>query len=266
MLCLSCNKEEGIKTPLERIQENYTQMPEEQISRSSDNSIFASYTNPTERYGHGILGDKIEGGQLVIASEENTYELNLPDNYVFEDIRPRMYDVDGDGQLEFITIRSDVNKGAGIVIYKIIVDQLIEHARVLEIGSQNRWLNIVAIDDLDNDGIVEIAWIQTPHIGGILKVAKIQSGILNVISETSLYSNHAIGKTNLCLSLLRQVENQKVIYVPTQSRDAVVGFTFDGNDLHEFETIEMDVDFSLPLNVQLNLSNTIVEEEDNCIL
>ena len=267
LLSNSCKKEEAqsLMTSIEQLQNNYTLLPEAQISISKDQTILACYTEPTERYKHGILGDQIEAGRLVISINATTHELPLQEEYVFEDIRPRLYDVDKDGQLEFVTIRSNVNEGAGIVIYKILVDQIIEYAMVPEIGIANRWLNIVAIDDLDNDGVIELAWIETPHIGGILKIAKIQAGILEVITEKSLYSNHAIGQRNLCLSILTEQEEQKVFYVPNQARDTLVGFTFDGVDLNIIDAIEKDIDFSIPLMDQYDFSGLVMEEQDNCI-
>ncbi|MFK7983012.1 MAG: FG-GAP repeat domain-containing protein [Saprospiraceae bacterium] len=243
---------------------NYEQLPEQEIAISLDSSIYAQYAMPTDRYRHGILGDRVEGGQLVVAVEGVFYELTLEDTYVFEDIRPRLYDVDGDGELEFITLRTHTGLGGGIAIYKIVNEQLVEYAQVTEIGRSNRWLNVVAINDLDNDGIVELAWIETPHIGGTLKVAKIENGTLQVIAETAQYSNHAIGERNLCLSILTEQSGQKVIYVPNQSKNKIVGFIFENGQWQLFEEIDQVVDFSKPLITQYAFDG-VVEEEDNCI-
>lgn len=268
MTFTACDKEKqniATMTILEQLQANYEELPEGQISRSMDGKVYASYTTPTEIYAHGVLGDKIEAAQLVVVVDSVFYERSLSNEYVFEDIRPRLYDVDGDGELEFITIRSSVSKGAGIVIYKIIDEQLVEYAFVPEIGIANRWLNIVAINDLDNDGVVELVWIQTPHIGGVLKVAKIQAGSLEVLTETSLYSNHEIGERNLCLSVLTENLNQKVFYVPNQNRNKIIGFTFNNNELNQVEEIIQAVDFSKELSAQYPFTNILVEE-DNCII
>ncbi len=272
LLLTNCKEPEEIPNPptatttiLNQLNNNYDHLPEKQISISQDRRVYATYTNPTKIYDHGILGDQIEASQLVVVVDSVFYELELPNEYVFEDIRPRLYDVDGDGELELITIRSNVAKGAGIVIYKIIADQLVEYALIPEIGIPNRWLNIVAIDDLDQDGRVELVWIQTPHIGGILKVAKIESGTMQVLTETSLYSNHAIGERNLCLSVLTEPSSQKVFYVPSQSRAKIVGFTFANNALTVVEEINQAVDFSKTLIAQFDFKD-LVGGEDNCVI
>lgn len=268
----ACNNEKekftnpsiGNQTIQDQLVTKYEQMPEREIISSLDNRVYAQYAMPTEKYGHGILGDKIEAGQLVAVVDSVFYELTLPGEFVFEDISPRLYDVDGDTELEFITIRTNVSQGAGIAIYKIIDEQLVEYAHVPEIGTTNRWLNIVAINDLDSDGIVELVWIQTPHIGGILKVAKIEAGTLKVLAEKAQYSNHAIGERNLCLSTLTLQANQSVFYVPNQSRNKIVGFTFMNNELEVFEEITQDVEFSKTLGSQYGFTGTI-EEGNNCL-
>ena len=266
LILICCSEEnESIDNQaiLNQLVENYDQLPEEEIISSLDNRVFAQYAKPTEKYRHGILGDRIEAEQLVVVVDGIFYELTLPNEFVFEDISPRLYDVDGDDELEFITIRSSVSQGAGIAIYKIIDGQLDEYAFVPEIGTANRWLNIVAINDLDNDGTEELVWIQTPHIGGILKVARIKEGALTVIDETSQYSNHAIGERNLCLSTLTEQSGQKVVYVPTQRRDKIVGFTFQNDKLEFHGEIDQAVDFSESLVSQYSFSN-IIEDVNNC--
>ena len=265
LLLIACNDEkEKVSNPktenqtiLNQLNANYELLPEQEIIRSLDHRVYAQYAMPTKKYSHGILGDEIEAEQLVVVVDSVFYELTLPSEFVFEDISPRLYDVDGDSELEFITIRTHVSQGASIAIYKIIDEQLLEYASVPEIGTPYRWLNIVTINDLDNDGIVELVWIQTPHIGGILKVAKVEAGTLKVLAEKEQYSNHAIGERNLCLSIGTVHDNQKVFYVPNQSRNKIFGFTFMNNELEVFEEITQTVDFSKTLGAQYSFSNTI---------
>ncbi len=44
---------------------NFDPLPKKMVDISQDSSIYAQYAQPTDRYGHGILGDAIEAGQLV---------------------------------------------------------------------------------------------------------------------------------------------------------------------------------------------------------
>ncbi len=268
LLLFSCDNDESTlvenQTIIEQLTNDYELMPEALISQSVDSRVYAQYVSPTDKYTHGVLGDRIEAEGLVVVVDGVFYELELDEDRVFEDIRPRLYDVTGDGELEFVTIRTNIETGAGIAIYKIINDRLVLYASVTEIGSFSRWLNIVVIDDLDNDGIVELVWVETPHIGGILKVAKIHFGLLRVLDEEEQYSNHGLGERNLCMSVLTDQSNQKVFYVPNQSRNKIVGFSFEDNNFTLFEEIDLDVDFSETLISQYEFTNPLADEV-NCI-
>ena len=245
--------------------DSFEQLPERQISIGSTHVIYAQYAKPTAKYGHNILGDSIEAQQLVVLRDEILYTHTLGDQYVFEDIKPRLFDVDNDGQMEIVTIRTHVAKGAGIMIYKIANNALTEFAWVEEIGAPYRWLNIVAIYDLDGDGTTELAWIQTPHIGGILKVTRIKAGKLDALFELSRYSNHSIGERNLCLSVVTKTDSATMFYVPTQDRRQIVGFSFVGGSIQQADTINQLVNFSYPLASQYSFSN-VVQGENFCLV
>ncbi|MCP4185840.1 MAG: hypothetical protein GY761_21470 [Hyphomicrobiales bacterium] len=81
--------------------------------------------NPQKRYGHGILGDSIEGGALIaVMRNGSTIRYNLPKTEVFEDITPRLADLDGDGTSEIITIVSSLRLGASLGIFQIKITPL----------------------------------------------------------------------------------------------------------------------------------------------
>ncbi|NKB69692.1 MAG: hypothetical protein GKR89_21695 [Candidatus Latescibacteria bacterium] len=243
--------------------DKFEPLPERQLAASPDSSVYALYAQPTGRYRHGILGDTIEAGRLVVWRDGVVYTHTLDEQYVFEDLRPRLFDVDNDGKLEILAIRSHVARGAGITIYKIVGEALVEWAWVEEIGTPSRWLNIAAIYDLDGDGAVELAWIQTPHIGGILRLARIEPGALTVLDEASQYSNHAIGERNLCLSVVTQTGNNATLWVSTQDRERIVGFQFADQGLQQVEVLDQAVDFARPLAEQSGFVG-VVQGGDGC--
>lgn len=261
---LELSPKAGSNGPIKFLTDNFEQLPEKQISIDKSNNIYAQYAQPTAKYAHSILGDGQEAEQLVVLQDDITYTHTLKDQYVFEDIKPRLFDVDNDGQMEIVTIRTHVKKGAGIMIYKITNNALTEFAWVEEIGTLNRWLNIVSVYDLDGDGTTELTWIQTPHIGGILKIARIKAGELDVISKLSRFSNHGIGERNLCLSVVTKTESATTFYVPTQNRRQIAGFNFIDGSLQQVDTIKQFVDFSSPLVSQYGFLN-VVQGKDFCI-
>lgn len=162
----------------------------------------AWYGRPTGRYGHGVLGDAIEGGSLVVEDASGRrFEHVLPETHVFEDITPRIADLDGDGRNEIVAIRSSRSKGAALAILGLRDANLRLLDVTPEIGRPNRWLNVAGIGDYRGDGRRIVAWVETPHIGGTLKMASFGGErIERVGRDTAGFSNHVIGSRELALS------------------------------------------------------------------
>jgi hypothetical protein len=95
----------------------------------------------------------------------------LPDSEVFEDRTPRLADLDGDGRTEIITIRASLRQGGSVAVYGVRGEQIVELGATPFIGRSNRWLNIAGIADFLGRGDLQIAFVETPHIGGTLKLA-----------------------------------------------------------------------------------------------
>jgi hypothetical protein len=188
--------------------------------------VRAWYEQPTKRYNHGVLGDAIEGGSLVVLDNAGRkYELVLPDAFVFEDITPRIADLDGDGQNEVITIRTKLTAGAAIAVYQLQGDKLVEKASTPPLGTPHRWLSIAGIADFLGEGHREIAVVKTPHIGGVLEVLSLQANKLVRLYPPQLgYSTHFIGAPFVSLAAVGDVSGDGAakLVLPNQKRDRVI--------------------------------------------
>lgn len=118
------------------------------------------------------------------------------------------------------------------------------------------------IGDLNQDGKTDITWVQTPHIGGILKFTTIARGVLAPESESALYSNHAIGERNLCMSFTIVDKGKRILYLPSHHRTEIVSLVYDKKWI-ELNRIKQQVDFSTPLRSQTALGST--SESHVCI-
>ena len=157
----------------------------------------AWYDDATTRYAHGVLGDEIEAGALhAKTTEGKIVSVSLEASQVFEDIHPRLADIDGDGRNEIITIRSHNQKGAQIAVYGITKEspnKLSLVASTPYIGNSHRWLAPVGIADFDNDGTMDIAYIDRPHLAKILRVWSFRDGSLQQVAQKQGLTNHKIG-------------------------------------------------------------------------
>ena len=181
-----------------------TPIPHGTIAKASGKGIVkAWYSCPTERYRHAVLGDAIEGGCLVVIDDAGKqHSVALPESQVFEDNTPRIADIDGDGLNDVVTIRSELDAGAAIAVYGITddSDQLTELAATPPIGLSNRWLAPAGIADFNGDGALDIAYVQTPHIGGTLRIWSIVDGVFTELDRLGGFSNHSIGATRVSIS------------------------------------------------------------------
>ncbi len=160
--------------------------------------VAARYGAPTTRYDHGILGDAIEYGALVMTrADGRKLRLVLPQTRVFEDLAPRLWDVDGDGAPEVVVVETDLKLGARLAIYGL--RGLI--AATPFIGHTHRWLAPIGAGDLDGDGTIEIAYIDRPHLAKLLKIWRFKDGKLSLVAQLAAQrgglANHRIGETHI---------------------------------------------------------------------
>ena len=196
---------------------------------------------PTARYGHGVLGDAIEAGGLrAILSNGETTEYHLDESSVFEDLKPRLADLDGDGRDEIIVVRSYLDAGAALSVFGVREERLELLAETSPIGQSHRWLNPVGVADFDGDGMREIAYVETPHIGGTLRIVALEDGRLKEIAAQYGYSNHAIGSRALQLSAILDFDGDGSddILIPVQGRRSLSILSFAGGTFHELAQID----------------------------
>jgi len=154
----------------------------------------AKFDQPTDRYGHGIMGDVPEWGRMCLSGPAGQGAcVTLPEARVFEDMSPRLTDVDQDGTPDVILIESDQNLGASLVIYFLRDGQMFRVATP-PIGQAFRWLAPIGVADMDGDGAMELAYIDRPHLAKILRVWRFENDRLREVASLPNLSNHRIGQ------------------------------------------------------------------------
>ena len=161
---------------------------------AAETIVSAEYADPTTRYPHGVLGDKIEHGALVLDTDKGrSLRIVLPATRVFEDTEPRVVDLDGDGESEVVVVESHVSRGSRLAVYGL--SGLI--AANDYIGQRNRWLAPVGAADLDGDGAIEIAFVDRPHLAKTLRVLRYKDGTLSSVASLEGVTNHRIGEADI---------------------------------------------------------------------
>lgn len=159
----------------------------------------ARYDGPTTRYPHGVLGDEIEHDTLVVRLDDGReIAARWAQDSVFEDLAPRVVDVDGDGAPEVVVVESHDSQGARLAVWGLRNGSLVQLAATPHIGTRFRWLAPVAVGDLDGDGRVELAYVDRPHLAKVLRIWRYDApgqGLVRLTEVASLagLTNHRIG-------------------------------------------------------------------------
>ncbi|MEO1918162.1 MAG: hypothetical protein ABGW81_00290 [Paracoccaceae bacterium] len=78
--------------------------------------IEAEYGGDVDVYPHRIMGDIYEKQELIVVDADGVkHSLTLSSN-VFEDMAPRVADMDGDGRGDVVVVETSVTLGASLAI------------------------------------------------------------------------------------------------------------------------------------------------------
>lgn len=172
----------------------------EEVTAEGEGVVWAYYSNATDIYRHGVLGDVWEAGALrvLIAGEPTIGPCEdvawLEGEAVFEDTNPRIADVTGDGLNDVVVVESALDRGAQLAVYGVGDGGFGKLAATPHIGRPNRWLAPAGIADFDGDGVLDVAYVETPHIGGTLRIWSFAGGAPRQLAAARGFSNHRIGE------------------------------------------------------------------------
>ncbi len=171
------------------------------LNVDSEGLVAAWYDGATDRYRHGVLGDEIEASELHVISnhdgEQCAQRVVLAENEVFEDLAPRLVDMDGDNELDVVAVVSDNQLGAKLAVFGQTEDRrsLELKSATPNIGTVYRWLAPIGTGDFNGDGLMDVAFVDRPHLARVLRVYSYskEAGLFELASATG-FTNHRIGE------------------------------------------------------------------------
>ncbi|MBA3032959.1 MAG: hypothetical protein KKF85_11130 [Gammaproteobacteria bacterium] len=210
--------------------------------------VSARYADPVQRYGHFAPGPPHEYGRIeanTAAGARLTYA--LPEFEVFEDVAPRLVRLSAEEPVRLLAVVSHRNYGSALALLGIEKGRLTVVARSRPIGTPMRWLNPVAVVDLDSDGRAEIAAVITPHIGGKLKIYRRSADKLEEVAALAGFSNHVYGSPELGLAMSLTDGGRTRLLVPDATRTILRIIEFAAGSLRETGRCALTAPLSGPL-------------------
>ena len=223
-------------------------LADSQVTEGQRDIAWAWLESPTHRYPHRSFGSTEHAAALHVQVrmadgrlQDLTYQLPL--NRVFEDLVPRLVDLDGDGRDEIVLVESDLLRGAALVVLGLrpvrpaaglspkvgtadapATIELIELARSPFAGSSFLWLNPLGFADFDGDGRTDLAAVITPHIGGTLTLYHYRPPLLVPFAKATDVSNHRMGSIEQQLGVVlppKAAGQRASMVVPDMTRRAL---------------------------------------------
>ncbi len=207
---------------------------------TADGTTRAWLTGATERYRHGILGDATEAATLTMQQgDAQPVSFVLPPDSVFEDLRVRLVDLNDDSAVEAIVVRSYINAGSALAVFSLFDGQVGLLDEAPPIGRPSRWLNPAGAADFDGDGAIEVAYVETPHIGGTLRYFELTPDGLVQDAAVSGFSNHAIGSREQGLAAVVDWNRDGVadLAIPDARRGSLRVVTIAGGEVAQLASI-----------------------------
>jgi len=204
------------------------------INATDDNEIAVAgkyavvLIEPTNRYTHGVLGDKIESAGFAVIDLETLKIITkkfIDSSSVIEQKGALLADLNEDGEVEVVLTVSNEYVGAQVQAFSLKGDLVFSSN---PIGTGYRWRHVFAAAKFD-DGMVRLVDDITPHIGGILEFLEAVNGKLIRKSSIAGVSSHTLGSTNLGMGLVVDIDGDAMpeVLIPAVGKTKINAYKSD---------------------------------------
>ena len=191
------------------------------VARAKGDIVQAELIGQTARYRHFVLGTQYEAAGLRVKTQDGkVLELILPEDAVFEDRRPRIADLDGDGRNEVALVISRRSSGSALALIGLRDGALKVLTETTPNGAPQRWLNPAGIGRFLGNGRRQVALVRMPHAVGRLEFWDYDGKVFKLAGSLEDTSNHVIGSDRMRLTavIARGEKKTDLLAIPSFDR------------------------------------------------
>jgi hypothetical protein len=185
-------------------------------------------SDPTDRYPHGVLGDKREASAVTVVTVAPNaltirfrYVVRAP--AVLEDLIPMLAPIGEGRRPAVVVVKSAPRQGSSILVLGWREGGLEVLAEGPAFGQSNRWVHVIGAADVSGDRIPELVAVNTPHLAGVLVAYERRAASLIPSAKALGYSSHAAGSRNQDQAVIADMSGngRLEVILPRQSRDVL---------------------------------------------
>jgi hypothetical protein len=185
-------------------------------------------SDPTDRYPHGTLGDKLQASAVTVMTVapnalvfRGRYVVRAP--AVIEDLIPILAPIGEGRRPAIVVVKSAPRLGSSVMALGWREGGLERLAEGAAFGQSNRWVHVIGAADLSGDSIPELIAVNTPHLVGVLVAYERRGNVLVPTAKALGYSSHALGSRNQDQAAIADMSGngRLQIILPRQSRDVL---------------------------------------------
>ncbi len=170
-------------------------------------------SEPTEQYGHGVLGDGFEAKSMSLIDidpEFSSRRIEIQQSLVIEGRSAIWADFNEDGEDEILVTASEVERGARLLLFGENGALLAESE---PIGQGYRWQHQIAVGPFGPRGEIELVSVRTPHIGGVVDFYRWEGDRLVLVASMDGFSSHIIESRNLDMAIAGDFDGDNALEV-----------------------------------------------------
>ena len=225
-------------------------LPGSHLATSSGRIAKAWFADPVQRIENSAIGRFVAGSLVVRDTLGREFRLDLALDQAFEDVRPRIANLDGPldgpGTQTLFAVRSSTSLGAALVAVRLEGEGLLHIVgETPAIGRPGGWLNPVGISDFLGEGRKSIAYVTSPDKLGVLQIAGFADGAFKLRLSVPGVSNHTTGTAITDMAVIGDFEatGGADIAIPDASRKSIRILSFLHGQIAE------PADIALPAEV-----------------